>query len=36
MDDYLSKPVSPDKLEEKVHRWMRQGKKNEEAKVATG
>ena len=22
MDDYLSKPVSPDKLEEKLHHWL--------------
>jgi CheY-like chemotaxis protein len=24
MDDYLSKPVSPDKLEDKINKWMKQ------------
>jgi CheY-like chemotaxis protein len=24
MDDYLSKPVSPDKLEKKIKKWIEQ------------
>ncbi len=29
MDDYLSKPVSPEKLEEKIHKWMPGGARSQ-------
>ena len=28
MDDYLSKPVSPDKLADKITKWMHEAKRN--------
>jgi CheY-like chemotaxis protein len=34
MDDYLSKPVSPDALTEKVNQWL--GDQNREERLADG
>ena len=34
MDDYLSKPVSPDAFDAKIHKWLKDEKQSSEMKSA--